>query len=152
MNEKIKYEIYCTGREGEDHSFPAIEARLLEDSLQNLCKKCIEEDDTGWFFELEDADLNYLRKDPRFHMVHIEEGNFGIVLKTINLHIPERNKYLCALRAKRELYGLSIPEMTELVGDGSYKAKETGSRDMKLSEYARYMLALDEYYREKTEK
>ena len=150
MSDKNKYVIYCSGKDGI-HRFPEIEARLLEDALQNLCKKCIEEDDTGCFFELEDADLDYLRKDPRFHMVHVEEGDFGIVLENIELYIPERINYLCALRAKRELYGLTIPEMARLVDDGSYKSKETGARDMKLSEYARFMLALDEYYNEKTE-
>ena len=43
-----------------------IEGNLIKDALQKWCKKCIAEDDTGIFFELEDADINYLRKQKHF--------------------------------------------------------------------------------------
>ena len=71
------------------------------------------------------------------------------MLEGLKVEFPERNRYLCALRAKRELLGLSLPQMADLAGTSSYKSKECGSREMTLSEYARLMLALEEYEEER---
>ena len=146
--DKIRYIIRAKAMNGVIREFEAY-GRVLNDALQNFCKKCIKEDDTGIFFELEDADLNYYKKNPYFHAVHIEEGDYGIVLDSLKVDVPERNRYLCELRAKRELLGLSIPQVSELAGAPSYKSKECGSRDMPLSEYARLILALEEYEAER---
>ena len=140
---KITYKITCNDRIFTD------EGRLLTDVLQNLCKKCIETGDTGYFFRLEDVNLNILYKNPKFHIVNTINGEFGIVIDELVEEIPGRNIYLCALRAKRELYGLSLPEMSELVDKPDYKQRESGSRDMTLSEYVRFMQALDEYYEDR---
>ena len=55
---KIKYEQHETIKE------KAIVARLLSDALANFLKECIEEDDTGIFFELSNADLDFFKNKP----------------------------------------------------------------------------------------
>ena len=146
--DKVHYRIRAKAINGVVRGYDAY-GRVLNDALQNLCKKCIAEDDTGVFFELEGADLNYYKKNPYFHAVRIQEGDYGIVLESLEVDVPERNRFLCELRAKRELLGLSLPQVSELAGAPSYKSKECGSRDMPLSEYARLILALEEYEAER---
>lgn len=135
---KIKYEQHETIKE------KAIVARLLSDALANFLKECIEEDDTGIFFELSNADLNFFKNKRKFHIV----GNdYGICLVDVNIETPFRNKYLCKLRAKRELLGFNIEEFANEVGmnPGSYKEKEEGHRKMSLDEYASCMKILELY-------
>ncbi len=134
----IKYKQFGEIKEKE------IVARLLSDALASFLKECIEEDNTGIFFELADADINYFKKKRKFHIVN---DNYGIVLEDVAIKTPFRNKYLCELRAKRELLGFNLEEFACEIGmnPGSYTAKEEGHRKMSLDEYAACRKILDLY-------
>ena len=121
--------------------------RTLKDALANFLKECIDEDNTGVFFELNIADLNTLKRNRKFHIVN---KDYGIELEDLDIETPFRNKYLCELRAKRELLGFTIDEFAYEVGinPGSYKEKEEGHRKMSLDEYANYRMKLDLYENE----
>ena len=138
MTYKIKYRQYGVIKE------KSIVARLLSDALANFLKECIDEDNTGIFFELASADLNNLKKMRKFHIVN---KDYGIVLEDVAIETPFRNKYLCELRAKRELLGFNLEEFACEVGmnPGSYKEKEEGHRKMSLDEYAACRKILDLY-------
>ena len=62
-------------RHGEEITRKAY-GQNLEGALENLLKQCEEEDDTGIFFELADADLEYCRQNSDCHLV----GDYGIVV------------------------------------------------------------------------
>ena len=57
-----------------------VEAETIEDALAEVCKTCIEEDDTGWFFELDDADVAELEKDPNFFRFTVDGYEYGVIL------------------------------------------------------------------------
>lgn len=127
-----------------------IKGRLLKDALNRFAKDCRKQDRTGIFFPLE-ACLPAMRADRRFHIVNVEGELLGILLEgleLLELISPGRNRYLLALRAKRELYGLTLPAMAQMTGDADYKDQESGHRKMLLDDYARYMLVLDDYAEE----
>lgn len=138
------YTLYFKERGSNSVSTYTSKGRLLSDVLMNFCNYCVDTDWTGVFFELENADLEFLKKDPKFHIVKTKYGVYGIVLEDLKLEADRRNPLLLALRAKRELLGLNIPQMIKLVDCPSYKAKEDG-RPMKAMEYNRFMDALDRY-------
>lgn len=141
----MKYTLYYNQRGISGTQNISINARLLNDALQKFNLQCIEEDNTGIFFELEDADLGYLKKNPKFHIVQTKYGTCGIVLEDLKITDPDRNKYLLALRAKRELLGLTVEDMARITDQGDYKSRESGYRKMSLDDYARYMTILDDY-------
>lgn len=127
-----------------------LKGRMLVYVLQDFLKKCADEDDTGIFFELENADVEYLKKNRKFHIVTLqvlENVPYGIVLEDVRIESPLRNDYICKMRAKRELLGFSLEEFAKICGlnPGDYKAKEEGHRNMKLSEYAQCMKILELY-------
>lgn len=128
-----------------------IEGSLIKDALQKWCKKCIEEDDTGIFFELEDADLDYFKKQKHFHAIHLQEGDYGIVLEGLECYQPGRNDYLLRLRAKRELLGLTVPDMTQMCGVAHYKDIECNRRKCSLDDYIRFENVLNDYENEDSE-
>lgn len=142
------YRIHVKRRGEKKSETYEYKARTLNDALLNFCKDCIEEDDTGIFFELNEADVNHFMTDRnlrrKFHMVHSTYGDYGIILEDLDI-IDSRNPYLCKMRAKRELLGLNIEQAVALTGSGSYKAKEAGSRQMTLDEYASIMCAYGAY-------
>lgn len=133
----VRMENGCIIREFE------AEGLTLEDALKNLCNECIETDDTGIFFELENADLDYFKNDPHFHIVKVDGIDYGIVLEDLEVSIPGRNRYLSALRAKREMLGLSAPKMAEMAWEPHYEDKEAGNIEMSLSQYVRFMQVLE---------
>ena len=48
----------------------------FQNALSNLLNTCIEEDDTGIFFELENANLEELEKDINFYKVN----DYGVIV------------------------------------------------------------------------
>lgn len=141
----MQYTFYFK-RRGSDTLETATETgRLISDALQKWCKRCIEEDDTGIFFELDNADIGELKKNRHFHTVHIVEGLYGIVLEDLDIFEQNRNTYLLKLRARRELLGLTTEEMVELTGMGQYKEQENNRRKCYLDDYVRFMNVLDAY-------
>ena len=141
----MEYRLYYTRRGSSMTEHIRVEARLLNDALQKFCNQCINEDDTGIFCDLEDADVDYLSKNPKFHKVHTQYGDSGIVLKDVKIFDPYRNQYLLDLRAKRELLGLTVEDMAERSGQADYKDRESGHRKVTIDDYARYMNILDDY-------
>lgn len=55
-------------------------ANNRDEALRAFCFQCIIDDNTGIFFELENADLNLLHNDSNFYTVENKFGAFGIVL------------------------------------------------------------------------
>lgn len=141
----MKYKLYYQRRASNIIERFETEARLINDALQKFCLNCIEEDDTGIFFDIEDADMNYFATVPQFHKVHTQYGDSGIVLKGVKISDPYRNQYLLDLRAKRELLGLTVEDMAERSGQTDYKDRESGHRKVTIDDYARYMNILDDY-------
>ena len=121
-----------------------IEGRLLDYILNQFCKQCINEDNTGIFFELENADVDYYESIPTFHKVTVDGIDYGIILEDLKIESPLRNEYLCELRAKRELLGYHLEDFANecCLNLGDYKEKEEGHRPMKLNEYAMCMKIL----------
>lgn len=134
------------GLDGIQHS-EKIKGRLLWDALYKFCKQCMEEDDTGIFFEMENADADALRKNKKFHEIKVGSEYYGIELEDVKIESPYRNKYVCEMRAKRELLNLTAENFANICGlpYDSYRQKEAGTRGMKLNEYARYMKLLETY-------
>ncbi len=128
-----------------------LQGRMLTYVLQDFLEKCMKEDDTGIFFELEDADVEFLKKNKKFHIVTLQGVEYGIVLEDVKIESHLRNDYICRLRAKRELVGLSLEDFANMcaLNPGDYKAKEEGHRNMKLSEYAQCMKILELYENQK---
>ena len=122
-----------------------LQGRMLTYVLQDFLEICITDDDTGIFFELANADVSFFEKNPKFHKVTLQGNEYGIILEDVKISSPLRNKYLCELRAKRELLGFTLEEFTNecCLNPGDYKAKEEGHRNMKLSEYAQCMKILE---------
>lgn len=142
--DKMSDVIYkVTLRSTSGMSMNEVYGRVLSDVLQKLCNKFGEH----LFMPIFDVPDEY-KNDPHFQVVKVAKGTYGVVVENLEIVIPERNRFLCGLRAKREQCGLSIPQMSELVGEPSYKSKECGSREMTLTEYARYILALETYEQE----
>ena len=65
----------------------SIKAETIQDALVQVCKECIEEDNTGYFFELEDANLDYLEKQDNFYKIKVDGYEYGVILD--DLHIME---------------------------------------------------------------
>lgn len=57
-----------------------VEGTSLQDALTKLLEQCIKEDDTGVFFELEYADVDYFKTQDNFHIVKYDEVEYGILL------------------------------------------------------------------------
>ena len=51
----------------------------IEEALSEILDKCEEEDETGYFFELEDADVAEFEKNPAFHKV----GDYGTICEVV---------------------------------------------------------------------
>lgn len=62
-------------------------ANHRDDALRAFCFQCIIEDNTGIFFELEDADLPVLRRNPLFYSVENKFGAFGIELDDCSVEL-----------------------------------------------------------------
>ena len=145
QNHQLMYTLVYKRRGCSENEEITLQGRMLTYVLQDFLEKCITEDDTGIFFELENADLESLVKNPKFHRVTSGGYEYGIVLEDVKIESPLRNKYLCDLRAKRELLGLTLEEFAKetCLNSGDYKEKEEGHRNMKLSEYAQCMKILE---------
>lgn len=65
----------------------SVKADTIQEALAQVCKECIEEDNTGYFFELEDADLDYLEKQDNFYKVKVDGYEYGVQID--NLRITE---------------------------------------------------------------
>lgn len=57
-----------------------VEAGSLEEALTIACEECIEEDETGYFFETADADMDYFEEQDNFYKVLVDDEEFGVVL------------------------------------------------------------------------
>lgn len=138
----FEYRISYVQRGYNEPQTTSVIARTIDDALVKFCHTCIDEDNTGIFFELENADLESLKKNRKFHIVKTRYGLFGIILTDLEIISDRRNANCLALRAKRELLGLSIEDMIRLVNNPSYKGYEQGGRPMKYSLYQSFMNAL----------
>lgn len=56
-----------------------IEGSTIEEALKALLDKCMKEDDTGIFFELENADVEWCEQQPLFYKVE----DCGIILESV---------------------------------------------------------------------
>lgn len=65
----------------------SVKADTIQEALAQVCKECIEEDNTGYFFELEDADLDYFEKQDNFYKVKVDGYEYGVQID--NLRITE---------------------------------------------------------------
>ena len=57
-----------------------IQAESLDDALTRFCESCINNDFTGIFFELENADVEYYMDDSRFHKVTVNGIEYGTLI------------------------------------------------------------------------
>lgn len=57
-----------------------VRGKDLEDALYQFAENCMEEDHTGIFFPLEDADVEALEKEAGFHNVNVDGIQLGIIL------------------------------------------------------------------------
>jgi hypothetical protein len=149
QNHQLMYTlVYKQHDEVKETTLPG---RMLVYVLQDFLEQCIKEDDTGIFFELEYADVEFLKQNKRFHIVTLQGVQYGIILEDVKINTSLRNDYICKLRAKRELVGLSLEDFANMcaLNPGDYKAKEEGHRNMKLSEYAQCMKILELYQNQK---
>lgn len=62
-----------------------IEATDEKDALIKLLDKCDKEDDTGVFFELENANLDVLKENQNFRTFSTEYGEYGVILKDVKI-------------------------------------------------------------------
>lgn len=65
----------------------SVKADTIQEALAQVCRECIEEDNTGYFFELEDADLDYFEKQDNFYKVKVDGYEYGVQID--NLRITE---------------------------------------------------------------
>ena len=57
-----------------------VRGKDLEDALCRFAENCMEEDHTGIFFPLEDADVEALEREAGFHKVNVGGVRLGIIL------------------------------------------------------------------------
>ena len=57
-----------------------VRGKDLEDALCRFAENCMEEDHTGIFFTLEDADVEALEREAGFHKVNVGGIRLGIIL------------------------------------------------------------------------
>lgn len=55
----------------------------LDQCLKIFLQECMDTDDTGIFFELENVDVQDLENNERFHRVILDGNGFGIMLEKI---------------------------------------------------------------------
>lgn len=77
MNQKSNKFTIVVDNHGNEETYN-IQGGTLEIALEGFLNECMEEDNTGVFFELEDANLEELEKLPNFHKI----GEYGIVIKS----------------------------------------------------------------------
>ena len=78
----MKYEVDFR-RHGNPVETTTIEGADFDEALENWRKQCIEEDDTGIFFEMVDANPEELKKKKHFYIVSDQGGDFGVVLEDV---------------------------------------------------------------------
>lgn len=74
-------------RDGSTKEFVS-EKETLEEALSEILDICDKEDDTGYFFELDGADVSELEKNPNFHRI----SSYGAICEIVEhgLENPER--------------------------------------------------------------
>ena len=68
-----------------DPLIKTVKADTINDALCQICRECIEEDNTGYFFELEDADLNYYEKQDNFYKIKVDGYEYGVVIEKLTI-------------------------------------------------------------------
>ena len=74
------YRLFYDERGVQNLQVKDVEGKDLEDALSRFAKTCMEEDHTGIFFPLADADIDELEKEEGFHKVEVDGEQLGIVL------------------------------------------------------------------------
>ena len=74
------YRLFYDERGVQNLQVRDVEGKDLEDALCRFAQACIEEDHTGIFFPLADADIDELEKEEGFHKVEVGGEHLGIVL------------------------------------------------------------------------
>ncbi len=117
------------------------EAMRFGDALTNFCNFCVGNHykDIFYPYSVDDKKPHKYR-----HVVKTKHGLYYIDLCGLEITAPGKNKYLLAMKAKRELLGLTYEQATEITGYPSYKAYELGRR-LYLDEYTNIMEIFDTY-------
>ncbi len=101
----MTYEVAYTQRGINGALHYKTDANSLEEVLMKLFDKCSEEDDTGIFFELENADLDWVQNNKKVKQITTPYGKFAIELKEIKISDPSLDQQTLDIRAKKELLG-----------------------------------------------
>ena len=143
----MTYELYYSQRGYEGVATFETPAKDLDEAVNNFLTVCSDMDNTGIFFDIADADPEYVSNCPRVRKVNTPYGEIGIELEDLAIYDMEYNTDLLELRAKRELLGVSIEKMAELTGQSDYDSRENGKYgkcEISPDELSRYMAILDE--------
>lgn len=63
----------------------SVKADTIQEALEQVCRECIDEDNTGYFFELEDADLDYFEKQDNFYKVKVDGYEYGVQIDNLRI-------------------------------------------------------------------
>ena len=78
----MKYEVDFRRHENPVET-TTIEGADFEEALENWCEQCLEEDDTGIFFDMVDANPEALKKNKNFYTISTQGGDYGVILKDV---------------------------------------------------------------------
>lgn len=86
MAEQSTYSFYLKHRSGgfadritltTDNASPLSLREEITSTLTEVCRQCIEEDDTGYFFEIEGSDLSFFEAQDNFYKVEVDGVEYG---------------------------------------------------------------------------
>ena len=76
------FNITIQGRTAGDFLNKEIKAGSIQEALTEICRECIEEDNTGYFFELENADVQYLNTQKNFYKIEVDGYEYGTIVES----------------------------------------------------------------------